>query len=296
MRAVRRLGHAAVVAATVVAVMLLAPAAAATPAGVADPAGAAASSPSADPSQPSLEGKTTLPAGSLVGTGGFEPPDVEEVSGYDTYTAAQYPDLGDWTITAGSVDLIGAGWEDAAEGAQYIDLNGNEGDGTAAKLTQTLDTTPGRRYRLEFLLAGNPHGDPPVKNLDVQLGTVTKSYTTDAADGGDTLNWRTVDLEADDCSAPGSSSESPSGSSSGSSSGTVLTFTSRTEGQRGPLIDAVSVVDVGAATACGAAGAVLWQVLLLSGLGVVWVAAMVVLGWAILRRTGSGRPAGIAAH
>ena len=221
---------------------------------------------STSPSPVPIAGKVTLPAGSLVHTGGFEPPDVGEISGYDTYTAADHPKLGAWTITAGSVDLIGAGWEDAAEGKQYVDLNGNEGDGTAATITQTLDTKAGRRYRLEFLLAGNPHGDPPVKKLDVQLGTVTRSFSTDEAQGN-TLNWGREDLEADACS-----------------SGTVLTFTSRTEGQRGPLIDAVSVVDVGGAAACGGTGTAPWQVLLLTGLGVVWVAAMVALGSAILRR------------
>ncbi len=274
----RGISRASVAALTIAAAVLLPGVAVADP-GSGDAAGAAATttSPSPPPSTPA--GKTTLPAGSLVGTGGFEPPDVEEVSGYDTYTAAQYPDLGDWKITAGSVDLIGAGWEDAAEGKQYIDLNGNEGDGTAATLTQTLDTTSGHRYRLEFLLAGNPHGDPPVKNLDVQLGSVTRSFTTDAADGGDTLNWRGVSMQADACSG----------------SGTVLTFTSRTEGQRGPLIDAVSVVDIGSAS-CGAAGVSLWQVLLLSGLGVVWVAAMVALGLAVTERLERRRPVRAPAH
>jgi choice-of-anchor C domain-containing protein len=225
------------------------------------PAGDAASS--TGPPSAALE----PPAGPLVPTGGFEPPDVDEVQGYDTYTAADHPALGAWTITAGSVDLIGAGWEDAKQGKQYVDLNGNDGDGTAATLTQTLNTTAGHRYRLEFLLAGNPHGDPPVKHLDVQLGTVRGSFSTDAATG-DTLNWQQVSLEADAWSA-----------------GTVVTFTSRTEGQRGPLIDAVSLVDVGAAVACGGAGAVaLWQILLLSGLGVAWVVAMVAFGAAVLRR------------
>jgi choice-of-anchor C domain-containing protein len=245
---------------TAVALMCTALLAGSTPVWAAPPAGAGSS---AAPS-----GSAPAPAdGSLVPTGGFEPPDVDEVSGYDTYTAAAHPRLGAWTIAAGSVDLIGAGWEDAKQGKQYLDLNGNDGDGTAATLTQTLHTTAGRRYQLEFLLAGNPHGDPPVKNLDVQLGTVTGSFSTDAATG-DTLNWRRVSMRADACSAS-----------------TVLTFTSRTQGQRGPLIDAVSLVDVGAAVACGGAGAVaLWQILLLSGLGVLWVAAMVALGDAVLRR------------
>lgn len=270
------MGRVVVAAVTIAAVVLIPGVAAAAPARPSDAAGSgsaagsasATTSPSPSPSLAGSppDGKVTIPAGSLVRTGGFEPPDVEEISGYDTYTAAKYPDLGAWRITAGSVDLIGAGWEEAAEGKQYVDLNGNDGDGTAATLTQTLHTTSGRRYRLEFLLAGNPHGDPPVKNLDVQFGSVSKSLTTNEA-SGDTLNWQQVELDADACS-----------------DSTVLTFTSRTQGQRGPLIDAVSVVDVGGAVLCGAAGAALWQVLLLTGLGVAWVAAMVALGAAILRR------------
>ncbi len=287
----RRRGQAtartAVAVAMVVAAVLLPGRAAAAPAAGAalgaavassDAAGSASSSPPSSSPPPSTAGKTTLPAGSLVRTGGFEPPDVEKVSGFDTYTAADHPKLGAWTITAGSVDLIGAGWEDAAEGAQYIDLNGNDGDGTAATLTQTLHTTQGRRYRLDFLLAGNPHGDPPVKHLEVNLGTVTKSFTTDEA-SGDTLNWHPASMEADACS----------------SSSMELTFISKTKGQRGPLIDGVAVVDAGSA-ACGGAGAALWQVLLLSGLGVFWVAAMAALGLAVLRRTGRARPAGVPAH
>lgn len=242
------------------------------PAAVAAPgatSGSFAAAPTGTPAAPtgSATPAPAPPAGSLVATGGFEPPDVDEVSGYDTYTSVDHPHVGGWTITAGSVDLIGAGWEDAIEGKQYVDLNGNDGDGTAATLTQTLATTEGHRYRLQFSLAGNPHGDPPVKNLDVQLADTRKSFTVEAGTG-DQLDWRTEQFEADACS-----------------SSSALTFTSRTEGQRGPLIDAVTVVDVGDARSCGAFGAVpLWQVLLLSGLGVIWVAAMVAFGWAVLRR------------
>ncbi|MFJ9611473.1 choice-of-anchor C family protein [Kitasatospora sp. NPDC101176] len=62
--------------------------------------------------------------------------------------------IGPWKVTAGSVDLIGAGFWQAAEGDQSLDLNGS-GSGTIA---QSFTTTPGTTYSVTYALAGNPEG------------------------------------------------------------------------------------------------------------------------------------------
>ncbi|MFJ8476708.1 choice-of-anchor C family protein [Kitasatospora sp. NPDC094011] len=67
--------------------------------------------------------------------------------------------IGPWQITGGSIDLIGAGFWQAAEGDQSIDLNGNA-PGTIA---QTFATTPGATYSVSYALAGNPGGGPAVR-------------------------------------------------------------------------------------------------------------------------------------
>ena len=67
-----------------------------------------------------------------------------------------------WTVTRGQIDYVGI-WQDF-DGSRSIDLDGSPGFGGIA---QTLPTTPGVRYRVNFALAGNPHGPPEPKLLQV---------------------------------------------------------------------------------------------------------------------------------
>ncbi|WNE96810.1 choice-of-anchor C family protein [Streptomyces luomodiensis] len=67
--------------------------------------------------------------------------------------------IGPWKVTAGNVDHIGAGYWQAAEGDQSVDLNG----GTAGTVAQTFTTVPGKRYVVTYSLAGNPGGGPAVR-------------------------------------------------------------------------------------------------------------------------------------
>ncbi len=88
--------------------------------------------------------------------GGFETPQLP------SYTAAMVvtgQSIGAWTVTQGNVDLLGAGFWSAAEGAQSVDLGGLV-DGAVA---QTFNTLPGQTYLVEFALAGNPDRPPSVK-------------------------------------------------------------------------------------------------------------------------------------
>ena len=80
-----------------------------------------------------------------------------------------------WTVSDGTVDLIGNGFFDALPGnGLYVDMDGSTND--AGKITSTLlDLQPGD-YTLTFDLAGNntnPAVNPPSANpnaVTVQLG------------------------------------------------------------------------------------------------------------------------------
>ncbi|MBD0695023.1 choice-of-anchor C family protein [Streptomyces sp. CBMA123] len=88
--------------------------------------------------------------------GSFESPKVP-AGNFTELNAGQ--SIGPWQITGGSVDLIGAGFWQAAEGDQSIDLNGAD-SGTIA---QTFTTVPGTTYSVTYALAGNPGGGPAVR-------------------------------------------------------------------------------------------------------------------------------------
>ncbi|AUY52368.1 choice-of-anchor C family protein [Streptomyces sp. CB01881] len=74
-------------------------------------------------------------------------------------TLAAGQTIGPWRVTAGSVDLIGAGYWQAAEGDQSVDLTGTG----AGAVAQTFTTTPGATYTVSYSIAGNPNNGPVVK-------------------------------------------------------------------------------------------------------------------------------------
>lgn len=88
--------------------------------------------------------------------GSFEYPRVA-AGGFTDLSAGQA--IGPWQVTAGTVDLIGAGYWQAAEGDQSVDLNGT----TPGTVTQTFTTVPGVNYTVTYALAGNPAGGPTLK-------------------------------------------------------------------------------------------------------------------------------------
>lgn len=228
-------------------------------------------------------GPVVLATANLVVDGGFEPPGVDDVGSYTGYTAAESPQLGGWTVLSAGVDLVGA--DPAAEGTQFVDLNGND-ESAPGSISQVVATTAGHRYRVQFQLAGNPNGDPPVKTLQVGFGDVSRSFTFDVGETtNDTLGWAAQEFEATRCGT-----QEPTDS-------TTLTFTSTTDGQRGPLIDAVSVVDLGPSCNTGTST---WQWVMLGGTGAAWLAAFVFLGIRLTQRRriapGGPRPAPVGRH
>jgi choice-of-anchor C domain-containing protein len=90
-----------------------------------------------------------------------------------------------WTVTAGSVDLIGNYWQ-TAQGSQSVDMSGNE-NGT---ISQTINLAPGT-YKLIFDESGNPDGPPTLKQLNVSLGGGTPQefdYTI-GSNTHDNMQW-----------------------------------------------------------------------------------------------------------
>jgi choice-of-anchor C domain-containing protein len=88
--------------------------------------------------------------------GGFENP-VVPANTFTPFTAGST--IGPWRVAAGTVDLVGSGFWQAAEGGQSIDLNGN----TPGMIEQPAQTRFGGCYTVTYTLAGNPDGGPAIK-------------------------------------------------------------------------------------------------------------------------------------
>ncbi|WP_051838041.1 choice-of-anchor C family protein [Streptomyces sp. NRRL WC-3742] len=101
-------------------------------------------------------------AASRFDDGSFETPKVPANS-FSEFNAGQ--SIGPWRVTAGSVDLLGAGFWQNAEGDQSLDLNGAD-SGTVA---QTFTTVPGATYSVTYALAGNSAGGPAVKTGKAEI-------------------------------------------------------------------------------------------------------------------------------
>jgi len=111
----------------------------------------------------------------LVSNGGFESPGTF-VGTFEPFTV-----LTGWNIDSGSIDLINTYWQPAS-GSYSIDLAGN----APASISQVLATTPGGKYDLSFMMAGNPVGAPTIKTAEVFWDGVTQgTFTFDTT--GNTL-------------------------------------------------------------------------------------------------------------
>ena len=95
-------------------------------------------------------------AANLVTNGGFEA-DTPNAS-FQTLTTG----LTGWTISSGSIDLIGTYWT-SASGSKSIDLAGL----APGTISQVLTTTTNTKYDLSFNLAGNPDDSSKIKKVEV---------------------------------------------------------------------------------------------------------------------------------
>jgi choice-of-anchor C domain-containing protein len=162
------------------------------------------------------------PAQALTGfnDGGFETP-VATPGSFDRFFAPA--SLGPWTVTEGSVDLIGAGFWENAEGNQSLDLEGDVGIGAVA---QTFTTIPLLKYKVSYKLAGNPASGPTIKTGQILAnGNVIQNFSFDIT-GKSFANMGYVGKEAHFI-ATGLSS--------------TLTFRSTSNSGFGPVIDKVRV-------------------------------------------------------
>lgn len=81
-----------------------------------------------------------------------------------------------WTVSRGSVDLIGNYWQ-TAHGNRSLDLHGSPGRGG---VKQTFSTKPGRIYTVTFAMAGNPeHQGLKKKTITITAAGVSEKFTFD---------------------------------------------------------------------------------------------------------------------
>ncbi len=99
--------------------------------------------------------------------------------GFSTISAGG--SIGPWSVTSGSVDLIGGYWQspsgpNAPSGTNgSVDMNG----GSPGAISQDISgLTAGNTYTLTFWLSGNPDGPPATKSLDVSIGSVVNDNFT----------------------------------------------------------------------------------------------------------------------
>jgi hypothetical protein len=79
-----------------------------------------------------------------------------------------------WTVSDGTVDIIGNGFFDFYPGnGAFIDLDGSTND--AGALSHSFSLTGGVTYNASFTLGGSTRGDSNI--VDVSFGTASQSFT-----------------------------------------------------------------------------------------------------------------------
>jgi choice-of-anchor C domain-containing protein len=170
----------------------------------------------------SFVGCAATTSANLIENGSFKlGPDVG--SGFATY-AKDSSAIPGWTVTMGTVDVIGSDWHDADGDGRSIDLDGTPGPGA---LAQSFGTVPGAEYKVAFSLASNPQCAPPVKRLTVTVGSTTKRFTFSSAKASTSaMGWVNISFPF---------------VATGKTSTLMFTSTDPAGSLCGPAIDSVSV-------------------------------------------------------
>ena len=124
-----------------------------------------------------------------------------------------------WTVTGGSVDLIGSYWNHS-DGARSLDLSGNQ----AGTIAQMIPTIAGQRYTVRFDISSNPDRTF-AKSMLVGFGSAAPVPVTFTGPITRPLQWQTVTLRF--------VADAPA---------TRLSFQSTTPGAWGMALDNVSAV------------------------------------------------------
>ncbi len=135
---------------------------------------------------PSPAAEAATPCGkNLITNGSFEN-GLANVGSYMTLKAGS-SGIDGWTITTGSVDIVGSLWA-ATDGVRSIDLDGVSFGG----VSQTFKTEKDKTYVVTFDLAGNRYGLPIVKRIKVSAAGQSADFSYDVYHRPDTkTGWAT---------------------------------------------------------------------------------------------------------
>ena len=108
---------------------------------------------------------------------------------FNSYAANQLnwtpPASSGWTVSDGTVDLIGAGGADLIPGnGQYVDLDGSTSN--SGLFSNNVNLAGGTTYTLSFDLGGSHRGT--AETVNVNFGSTAASYTLSSADPFSTLS------------------------------------------------------------------------------------------------------------
>jgi IPT/TIG domain len=183
----------------------------------------------------------------LIGAGDFEAgagvPD-ESSNGFEEFDFGKT--IGPWHVAGapgvtapGGVEVVYTDLGQPFTGSQFLafgEVSKAENSGPA-QVTQTVATTPGRRYTLRFALAGKPFGGAVIKRLQATLGTTAETFSFDATNStAANKGWVQEALTAPVCS-----------------SSVPVTLRQLDPGTNGPEVDHVTLTDAGPATCRAAA-------------------------------------------
>jgi len=109
---------------------------------------------------------------------------------FNTYFAPNSASIPGWTVTSGSIDLIGNYWQSSPGNAsgQSVDMDGN----SPGTIEQTGIALNAGTATVDFDLAGNPDGFPTTKTLQVDLlGLPAQTFTFTLPQGvsRDNMGW-----------------------------------------------------------------------------------------------------------
>jgi hypothetical protein len=111
---------------------------------------------------------------------------------FNSYAAGvPWPGNASWTVSDGSVDMIGAGtsWDLQPGNGKYLDMDGSTGD--AGKITSNSIALAAGDYVLSFDIAGNQrNGADDAVNIVVSGGLLSASVTGIAS----TLDFTTITM------------------------------------------------------------------------------------------------------
>jgi hypothetical protein len=105
-----------------------------------------------------------------------------ENGGIANSSTLNYNSFDNWTVSGGTVDLIGNGYFDFYPGnGLYVDLDGSSGN-AGRMATGNLGLVAGNTYVVMFSLGGNARGGSDTAILDVTVGNFNESFTLASSD------------------------------------------------------------------------------------------------------------------